>query len=116
MLLFIDRIRPTTVTYGITTPYPGTPLYEDVVDKFPELGDGSQIDVRTIHTNGCANEHFTGLAAEDLSRYVRQAYRRFYIRPSYMWKMLRRCTNVDDVRRLSLAGANVVDFVFRGDE
>lgn len=115
-LTFIDKIRPTTVTYGITTPYPGTPLYEDVVERYPELGDGSQIDVRTIHTNGSANEHFTGLAADELSRYVRQAYKRFYMRPGYMWKMLRRCNNVDDVRRLSLAGANVVDFVLRGDE
>ncbi|MBI4612096.1 MAG: radical SAM protein [Planctomycetes bacterium] len=113
---FVEKIRPTTVTYGITTPYPGTPLYDDVVEKFPELGDGSQIDVRSIHTNGRANEFYTQLSAKDLSGYVREAYRRFYLRPGYILSQLKRVTNKEDLRRLTIAGANVFDFVLRGDE
>ena len=39
-------IRPTTVTYGITTPYPGTPLYDELLADHPEMGDGTDIDAR----------------------------------------------------------------------
>ena len=112
---FIDDVRPTTVTYGITTPYPGTPLYDQVVAEHPELGDGSLIDVRTIHTNGTFNRFYTSLEPEELQDWVRKAYKRFYFRPSYVLGWLPRVRSIAELSRLSLAGATVFDFVRNGD-
>lgn len=112
---FIDEIRPTTVTYGITTPYPGTPLYDELLEEHPEMGDGSAIDARSIHTDGRWNQYYTSLSPQELSDYVRRAYRRFYMRPSYVFGWLKRVRSWQEMRRLSLAGANVFDFIVRGD-
>jgi radical SAM superfamily enzyme YgiQ (UPF0313 family) len=112
---FVDELRPTTVTWGITAPYPGTPLYDQVSSEHPELGDGSIIDVRSIHTDGSINRHFTALEPEELEAWVRRAYRRFYFRPTYVWGWLKRTRSLAELRRLSLAGSNIFDFVLRGD-
>jgi radical SAM superfamily enzyme YgiQ (UPF0313 family) len=112
---FIDEIRPTTVTYGITTPYPGTPLYDELLEEHPELGDGSAIDARTIHTDGRWNRYYTSLSPEELSEYVKRAYRRFYVRPSYVLGWLPKVRSWQELRRLSLAAANVFDFALRGE-
>jgi len=114
-LAFIDEVQPTTVTYGITTPYPGTPLYEELVLEHPEMGDGTDIDARTIHTDGRWNTHYSELTPEKLSDYVRKAYRRFYVRPSYVFGRLGAVRSFDELRRITLAGANVFDFIVRGD-
>ncbi len=114
-LEFIDEIRPTTVTYGITTPYPGTPLYDELLEEHPELGDGSAIDARTIHTDGRWNAYYTSLSPEELGDYVKRAYRRFYMRPSYVFGWLARVRSMQELRRLSLAATNVLDFAIRGE-
>lgn len=113
---FVDEIRPTTVTYGITTPYPGTPLFDEVAQADPAIGDGSVIGLRELHTTGRFNRHYTGLSSEELSRALREAYRRYYLRPSYVWMWLRRIRSLDELKRLSLAAATLYDFIFRGDD
>jgi radical SAM superfamily enzyme YgiQ (UPF0313 family) len=112
---FIDEIRPTTVTYGITTPYPGTPLYDELLQEHPELGDGTDIDARNIHTDGRWNRYYTSLSPQELSDYVRRAYRRFYMRPAYVFGWLKRVESWQELRRLSLAATNVFDFAIRGE-
>lgn len=112
---FVDEIRPTTVTYGITTPYPGTPLFDDVAKADPTIGDGSVIGLRELHTTGRFNRHYTALSSEELSRAVRGAYRRYYLRPSYVWTWLRKIHSLDELKRLSLAATTLYDFILRGE-
>ncbi|MBF0344365.1 MAG: radical SAM protein [Nitrospirae bacterium] len=114
---YILRLQPTTATFGICTPYPGTPLFEMVRAKYPAIGDGSASDLSRLHVEGLFNEHYTSLKKEELGHIVRQAYKRFYLRPSYWlnsigWQM----TGIDDIKRLSIASTNIIDFIFTGND
>ncbi|MBN1866087.1 radical SAM protein [Candidatus Sumerlaeota bacterium] len=112
---FVLEIDPTTVTFGLCTPYPGTPLFDEVAARHPEIGDGSATDLANLHVGALYNEHYTHVSSEYLEKAVRRAYRRFYLRPRYFWRTLRRVRTFDDVKRFTLAGVQVLDFSARGE-
>jgi len=115
-IMFVRRLNPTTATFGICTPYPGTALFEEIKEKYPEIEDGTASDLSKLHTEGLYNELFTNLTNEQLRKAVRRAYRKFYLRPSYWLKMLlTQLRNIDDLKRISIAATNVIDFIVRGD-
>lgn len=114
---FVLALKPVTATFGICTPYPGTPLFEQISKKNPEIGDGSAIDLAKLHTVGLFNEHFTDLSKEDLGHLVHLAYRRFYIRPGYWIDSVRwQLHDINDFKRVAIAAANLFDFIFRGKD
>jgi len=107
---FAKMIDPTTVSFGICTPYAGTPLYYEVLKKNPRIMDGSSLDLTTLHEKSYFNQYFTNLSSVELEEYVKTAYRKFYFRPSYILKWLPRINNMDEFRRVVLAGSNVFSF------
>ena len=115
-LRFVKEIDPTVITFGITTPYPGTALFKEVEAMHPEIGDGTAMDVSKLHTNAFFNQFFTELSNEELSRNIRRIYRSFYFRPSYLMKWITRIRSLDELKRVILAGTNVFDFAFRKGE
>ncbi len=112
---FVNEIDPTTVTFGICTPYPGTPLYEEVAKVHPEIRDGSDSDLGALHKKGLFNSIYTDLESESLEGAMKRAYRKFYARPSYIAKTLGRVSNMDDMKRFAKAGSKVLDFAIRGE-
>jgi len=112
---YVVSLNPTTVTFGICTPYPGTPLYNQLVKTFPEIGDGTQADFSKLHTQGVFNEYYTHLEREELERYLKSAYRRFYLRPGYFIKTLKGLRGREDFNRIARAACNVLDFSIRGE-
>jgi len=112
---FVKELAPTTATFGICTPYPGTPLFESVAAKHPEIRDGSTSDLSKLHVEGLFNELYCAVPGADLQRLVRLAYRRFYLRPGYMLSLAaRQVRSLEDLKRCLIAGTRVLDFVFRG--
>lgn len=107
---FVKGINPTTATFGICTPYAGTPLFKEVSKKDPSIKDGSSIDLTKLHTSGYFNKYFTKLTPEELERYERKAYRAFYFRPGYVLKWLTKIDSIDQFKRVLLAGSNVFSF------
>jgi len=107
---FVKEIDPTTATFGICTPYPGTPLFDDVIKKYPEIMDGSSQDLQKIHETAFFNQYFTNLDEKELNEYVKKAYRSFYFRPRYVLKWLGKIRSLDELRRVILAGSNVFGF------
>lgn len=112
---FVKEIDPTIVTFGILTPYPGTPLFSELRAHHPEFEDGTCMDISNLHTNSFYNEHFTSLSAEELQKYIRKVYRKFYLRPSYVWRWLKRVKSFDELKRVTLAGTNVFGFIWGKD-
>lgn len=108
-------IEPTTVTFGLCSPYPGSELWDEVSEVYPEIGDGSETNLETLHSTGLFNELYCGVPSEELEDYVQKAYRAFYLRGSYFMKTLKRMGSLDEIKRYSLAGAQVVDFALRGE-
>ncbi len=111
----VIHLDPTTASFGICTPYPGTPLFEQVKEEHPEIDDGSASDLSKLHTQGLYNEFYTSLAKNQLTRLVRKAYRRFYVRPSYWLKSAKwQISGINDIKRLSIAATNIFDFMYIG--
>ncbi|MEW5818836.1 MAG: radical SAM protein [Cyanobacteriota bacterium] len=115
-LKFVKQIDPTIITFGICTPYPGTKLFEKVIEKHPEVGDGSDCDLEKLHTNSFYNDVYTNLSNDQLNSWIKKIYRDFYFRPTYILKWLNRINSIDELRRVTLAGAQVLDFAFLGKE
>lgn len=75
-------------TYGaqftIATPYPGTPWYQDLAAE-----GGQELDPEWEHYNQyrLVFKH-PNLTFEELERFKSEAYRRYYLRPSFAWKHL----------------------------
>jgi len=112
---FVINLNPTTATFGICTPYPGTPLFQMVASRYPQIGDGSSSDLSKLHVEGLFNEYYTSLKKEELSRMVRMAYRNFYMRPVYWLHSIKwQLTSFDDIKRISIAATNIFDYIFRG--
>jgi radical SAM superfamily enzyme YgiQ (UPF0313 family) len=109
-ITFVKEIDPTTVTFGICTPYPGTDLFKSVASDHPEIRDGSACNLKTVHEKSFFNEYFTHLSSEDLDKWVKKAYIAYYFRISYIFKTLRRITNMNELKRIILAGSNVFQF------
>ncbi len=108
---FVLALRPTTATFGICTPYPGTPLFDLVKGEHPEIGDGSAADLSRLHVEGFFNDCFCSLSGDELQDYVKKAYRRFYLRPGYWLKSLKwQLSGIDDVKRISIAATNILGF------
>ncbi len=112
---FIKEIAPTTATFGIHTPYPGTKLFERVAKTHPEIKDGTACDLAKIHTEGFFNESFTHLTKGELERSIPWAYRQFYFRPRYLLNWFKRLNSLEELRRISIAGTTILDFSLRGD-
>lgn len=115
-LKFIKKIDPTIVTFGICTPYPGTALFEKVVETHPEIEDASTCDLSKLHTNSYFNEVFTDIPNKQLNKWIKRIYKEFYFRPGYILKWLTRIDSIEEFKRITMAGAHVFDFVFFGKE
>jgi radical SAM superfamily enzyme YgiQ (UPF0313 family) len=112
---FIGEISPTTASYGICTPYPGSLLFKEVESRHPEIKDGSAVDLSTLHTRCFFNECFTSLNHRQLEKSLRRAYRSFYMKLPYILSSLKRIRNIGDLKRYFLAGLKIFDFSLRGE-
>lgn len=114
---FVISLDPTTVDFGICTPYPGAALFDDLIAKHKELKDRMEIDWDALHTSGHLNKYFTDLTARELEDGIFKTYRKFYLRPKYILSWLwRSILNPGKLANVFKAGFNVILFCFAGDE
>ncbi len=82
---FVKELSPEDVGFYIATPYPGTPMYEEVKKNgWLRITDFDKYDTAgpTFETPSLSMEKLVEL------RY--RAYQDFYLRPSYVFKMMRK--------------------------
>ena len=113
---FIKEIDPTTVTCGAYTPYPGTPLFDDVLKKKTDIGDGTSADTSRVHTKGYYSGVFCDLSEEEVGKAVKKLYKSFYLRPSYILKTLFRIRSIGVLRRTLTAGVETLSFALSKDK
>lgn len=112
---FARELNPTTVTFGILTPYPGTPIFNLVVEKHPELKDNYNLQLHDLHVTSFYSDAFCSMAPEELSKWSKKAHQSFYLRPAYVISWLKRIRTVDDLMRVTKAGLKVIDYAIRGE-
>jgi anaerobic magnesium-protoporphyrin IX monomethyl ester cyclase len=107
---FVKEIKPTTATFAIYTLYPGTEIFDKLSSEHPEINDGSYCDLSKVHKSGFFNKYFTELSEVDLEKFLKLAYINYYMRPSYIFDWIKRINDKNDLKRVLLAGSNVLSF------
>ena len=82
---FVKELNPDDVGFYVATPYPGTPMYEQVIKN----GWLRVTDFDKYDTAGPTFET-PQLSMEKLAQIRYKAYQQFYLRPGYVFKMMRR--------------------------
>jgi radical SAM superfamily enzyme YgiQ (UPF0313 family) len=114
---YVLALNPTTATFGICTPYPGTPLFDKVRELAPEIEDGSNTDLSKLHVEGLFNEYYCKVDKHELPKLVRRAYKRFYIRPKYWVQCCRESLRSShDIKRVALASTRLFEFIVQGKD
>jgi len=93
---FAVRLDPSYAQFTVLTPFPGTPLFESAV-KNNLIVDWNWEHYTTIKPV-IRGFHFT---AEQLGRMLLYAYRKFYMRFSFLWRELRAGRLVDVISILA---------------
>jgi anaerobic magnesium-protoporphyrin IX monomethyl ester cyclase len=82
---FVKQLNPDDVGFYVATPYPGTPMYEQIIKN----GWLRVTDFDKYDTAGPTFET-PWLSMEKLAKIRYNAYQQFYLRPGYVFKMIRR--------------------------
>lgn len=97
-ITFAKRLNLDFAQFAITTPFPGTELYNTYLrggkddipwENFLYEGTGGKV-TPVFETNG--------LNRSDLQHWVRTAYKQFYLRPSYLWQRIGKISSMGDLK------------------
>lgn len=113
---FAKKIRPSTATFGMLTPYPGTPIFEEVAEMHPGIRENFSLNLKMLHSTSFYTDALCKLTSEELAGAVKQVHREFYLRPSYIWDRLSSIRSFGEFSRTVKAGLKVTDFALRGDD
>jgi radical SAM superfamily enzyme YgiQ (UPF0313 family) len=106
---FASRLDPDYLVVYIATPYPGTEFY-DLAKSQGWLVDEDWQRYLSTESAVIQTEH---LSPEDLLKAQRLFYRRFYFRPSYMWRRLKSIRSFDDVAFNAKRAASMLGYFSR---
>jgi anaerobic magnesium-protoporphyrin IX monomethyl ester cyclase len=104
---YAKKLKVDFAQFSVTTPFPGTGLYQIYMHGREE--DPAWESFIYAGTDNPTTPVFESdkLTRDDLKNWIRQAYRRFYLRPSYLWQRLRRCTSWREIR-MNLKGLGML--------
>ena len=114
-IAFAKKLRASTASFGILTPYPGTELFDRLAILHPDIKDGSASNMDNLHIHGFFSENICGISGEDLSRWIVKAYRSFYLRPGYLKERFCRMESPEEFFILLTAGTNIFQFSLTGE-
>lgn len=109
----IRELNPSLVTIGILTPYPGTPLFENLSQQSPQIAKAQLPTLKKLHTE--RYYPLTSLSGEELAAFIRKTYRAFYFRPGFLLKNLLRPGNWRKFPQLLKAAVNLHEFTWGMD-
>ncbi len=108
----IHELDPDYISPNITTPYPGTELFDLVLEKGYELSDDwSTWNLSDALENAVFNEMYSDVTKEDLNTAFNRAYKEFYFRPRYLLRMLLGARSVGEFTGLFKAGFSLLNFI-----
>lgn len=88
---FAKKLDPDIVTFSITTPFPGTEIYQEALktSEFRKIPFNHYLPYRTKRLAFVPQ----GLSAKKIFNYQRKAYRQFYLRPKVFRRELGKIRN-----------------------
>ncbi|RKY32712.1 MAG: hypothetical protein DRP74_01870 [Candidatus Omnitrophota bacterium] len=111
---FAIRLNPHIAQFCITTPFPGTDLYEEALRK------GWLKDVRCWDDMGLHQEtkfRNDDLTSEEIYQLYKLAHKKFYFRVGYFWLIFKHLVkNPAQITGFFLAGIYMITEIFRSKE
>ena len=105
---FARRLKLDFAQFSITTPFPGTELYRLYLkDTAHRPVDWENFTYASLGKKTVPLFESEQLKQADLQKYVRRAYREFYLRPAYVWQRLRQVRSLGDLQ-LNLRGITML--------
>ncbi len=101
---FAKEIKPDSAQFAVVVPHPGTELYDLCQEKgwlHYESWDDFDCRKALIETED--------LSAEDVQRYRTQAYREFYLRPSYILRTTLKMWNPKEAKRIIRSARSIME-------
>ncbi|MEK7200873.1 MAG: radical SAM protein [Patescibacteria group bacterium] len=91
---FAKKLNPDYAQFCITTPYPGTKLFEDATKYGVLDGNFSEYNIwnAVFVPYGYKNR-------EEIEAMEKRAMREFYLRPKYIWGRLKKINSWEDIKR-----------------
>lgn len=107
---FAKELDPDLVMFTVTTPYPETPLFNEAAEK-------GMVDRDYWHdfTLGRRSDRLPYFV-EDADQWTKKAYRKFYLRPSYILKKVAKIRSWDTLKKHFWAAEGLLLFKMRQAE
>ncbi|HOT91978.1 MAG TPA: radical SAM protein [Anaerolineae bacterium] len=105
---FAERLDPDYVHITILTPFPGTQIYFDGLAQGVFTEDFWQKFAANPTPDFVPRYWEQELSTDELITILNQAYKRFYLRPRYVWKRLTRVRSLRELVRKAHAGVKVL--------
>ena len=106
---FAIEVDPTFVQFPITTPFPGTKLYE-LAGKYGKFLTTNMDDFTTWDSVVFVSN---GRTPEDVKAVVRKAYRKFYLRPEYIIKRAKNILKLPPRKIINLIKSAISTFIIK---
>ncbi len=95
---FAKKLKVDFAQFSVTTPFPGTGLYDIYMRGRQENPPWESFVYAGMDSPATPVFESDKLSRDDLKFWTRRAYRAFYLRPSYIWQRLRRCTSWGEIK------------------
>ena len=108
---FAKEIKAAYAQFSVLSPTPGTKLYDDVVTRgwYREIEAMNPVDKETKRP-AILNENWD---EDSLKSILKEAHKRFYFRPGYIWQRLREIRSLGEFLAKISAGLNVIQWYLR---
>lgn len=105
---FAKKLNPDFVQFTLLTPFPGTKIYQQALEEKVFSSDYWQGFAKNPKT-GFKTRYWTKeLSFEELQKLLTLAYKKFYLRPNYIFKHLINIKSASELLRKAKAGINVI--------
>jgi radical SAM superfamily enzyme YgiQ (UPF0313 family) len=94
MKVLCDSLLHLCLVFTVT-PFPGTELYRIAMERFPEKMKGLSYEGANYHT---IDINLADVPDKVLKVYIQKTYRKFYLSPSRLWRVVR---DIPNKRRLT---------------
>ena len=96
---FAKKLKLDFVQFSVTTPFPGTKLYELYMDDRKNNNiPWESFTYAKFNAKITPIFESSQLSRDDIQYWIRRAYREFYLRPAYLWQRIRHTTSIGDLR------------------
>jgi len=114
---FVKKLKPSTVTFNLFTPFPGTKIFREYITQNNHSIDETSLVFDKALISPYLNKYYnTDLEQEYLLKLIPMAYRKFYLRFKYFLSQIKEIKSLFSLKKIVRSGFNVILFMYKNNE